>query len=83
MKVRKWLCIHAFKICDTTTEEGGLENHLAHFEQINYVMPQPEGEFHLELRTMKIPTAATLRMMRCSHLILMKIMNLHLKVIIL
>ena len=40
--------ICASKKCHTTTGKGGPENHLVHFERINYVMPQPEEEFHLE-----------------------------------
>ena len=39
---------HAFKKCDTTTGEGGSKNHLVHFEEINYAIPQPEEEFHFE-----------------------------------
>ena len=40
--------ICASKKCHTTTGKGGPENHLVDFEGINYVMPQPEEEFHLE-----------------------------------
>ena len=40
--------ICTFKRCDTATGEGGSENHLVHFEEINYVIPQSEEEFHLE-----------------------------------
>ena len=42
------MVIRAFKKSSTTTDKGGSENHLVHFEEINYVMSQPEEEFHLE-----------------------------------
>ena len=42
------MVIRAFKKYDATTEEGGSENHQVHLQEINYVMPHPEEEFHLE-----------------------------------
>ena len=42
------MAISVFNKCDTNTEEGGSENHLVHFEEINYVMLSAEEMFHLE-----------------------------------
>ena len=51
-------------------------------------MPLPEEKFPLETSNDENPTAASLGMMQCHHLMmqchhLMEIMNLHLKVVIL
>ena len=48
IKTKKEMAIRAFKKCDITTEESGSENYLVLFEEINYVISQPEEEFHLE-----------------------------------
>ena len=42
------MIIRAFTKCGITTNEDGSKNHLVHIEEISYVMPQPEEEFHFE-----------------------------------
>ena len=41
------MAISVFNKCDTNTEEGGSENHLVHFEEINYVMLSAEEMLHI------------------------------------
>ena len=48
IKTNKEMIIRAFTKWGITTNEDGSENHLVHIEEISYVMPQQEEEFHLE-----------------------------------
>ena len=80
IKTNKEMIIRTFTKCGITTNEEGSENHLVHIEGISYVMPQPEGEFHLETSSDEDSDniAYRLHTMQCHHL--MKPMNLLLKV---
>ena len=48
IKTNKEMIIRAFTKWGITTNEDESENHLVHIEEISYVMPQQEEEFHLE-----------------------------------